>query len=27
MANPNCTSAGGTVTCTFYRRSYMRVMR
>jgi len=27
MANPNCASAGGTVTCTFYRHSVMRVMR
>lgn len=26
MANPNCVSAGGTVTCTFYRHSVMRVM-
>lgn len=27
MANPNCASAGGSVTCTFYRHSVMRAMR
>ena len=27
LASPTCTSAGGSVTCTFYRHSVMRVMR